>query len=127
MIMEIILLIMENHGKIMEFCFWISVGTLVEVKESIKNRLALIEVKESIKNRLALVEVKGSIKKGMAHGHLIIRVYLMEFWLSPEVLNWDPIISPRAVARDLIMVERLSVYIGDWWNVLVMSPRTLDC
>ena len=27
-IMEITLLIMENHGKIMELCFWISVGTL---------------------------------------------------------------------------------------------------
>ena len=27
-VMEITLLIMENHGKIMELCFWISVGTL---------------------------------------------------------------------------------------------------
>ena len=28
-VMEITLFIMENHGKIMELCFWISVGTLV--------------------------------------------------------------------------------------------------
>ena len=29
-VMEITLLIMENHGKIMELSFWISVGTLPE-------------------------------------------------------------------------------------------------
>ena len=28
-VMEITLLIMEKHGKIMEFCFFISVGILV--------------------------------------------------------------------------------------------------
>ena len=27
--MEITSMIMENHGKIMELCFWISVGTLI--------------------------------------------------------------------------------------------------
>ena len=29
----------------------------------------------------------------------------MAFWLSPEVSTRDPIISPRALARGLIMVE----------------------
>ena len=28
-VMEITLLIMENHGKTMELCFWFSVGTLL--------------------------------------------------------------------------------------------------
>ena len=28
-VMEITLLVMENHGKIMELCFWISVGILI--------------------------------------------------------------------------------------------------
>ena len=36
---------------------------------------------------------------------LIFRDYLMAFWLSPEVSTRDPIISPRALARGLIMVE----------------------
>ena len=35
----------------------------------------------------------------------VIRDYLMAFWLSPEVSTRDPIISPRALARGLIMVE----------------------
>ena len=35
----------------------------------------------------------------------IIRDYLMAFWLSPDVSTLDPIISPRALARRLIMVE----------------------
>ena len=35
----------------------------------------------------------------------IIRDYLMAFRLSPEVSTRDPIISPRALARGLIMVE----------------------
>ena len=35
----------------------------------------------------------------------IFRDYLMAFWLSPEVSTRDPIISPRALARGLIMVE----------------------
>ena len=37
--------------------------------------------------------------------HAIIRDYLMAFWLSLEVSTRDPIISPRALARELIMVE----------------------
>ena len=37
--------------------------------------------------------------------YVIIRDYLMAFWLSPEVSTRDPIISPRALARGLIMVE----------------------
>ena len=37
--------------------------------------------------------------------YVIIRDYLMVFWLSPEVSTRDPIISPRALARGLIMVE----------------------
>ena len=36
---------------------------------------------------------------------VIIRDYLMAFWLSPEISTQDPIISPRALARGLIMVE----------------------
>ena len=36
---------------------------------------------------------------------MLIRDYLMAFWLSPEVSTRDPIISPRALARGLIMVE----------------------
>ena len=39
------------------------------------------------------------------HSWLIIRDYLMAFWLSAEVSTRDPIISPRALARGLIMVE----------------------
>ena len=35
----------------------------------------------------------------------IIRDYHTEFWLSPEVSTEDPIISPRALAQGLIMVE----------------------
>ena len=35
----------------------------------------------------------------------VIRDYLMAFWLSPEVSTRDPIISRRALARGLIMVE----------------------
>ena len=31
--------------------------------------------------------------------------YLTAFWLSPEVSTRDPIISPRALAQGLIMVE----------------------
>ena len=36
---------------------------------------------------------------------MVFRDYLMAFWLSPEVSTRDPIISPRALARGLIMVE----------------------
>ena len=60
---------------------------------------------DSIKNGLALVEVMDSIKNGLAHGHVMIRDYLMGFWLSPEAATRDPIISPRAFAQGLIMVE----------------------
>ena len=35
----------------------------------------------------------------------VIREYLMAFWISPEVSTRDPIISPRALSRGLIMVE----------------------
>ena len=41
-IMEITLLIMKNHGKIMELCFWISAGTLKPVKGSNLGRHMLI-------------------------------------------------------------------------------------
>ena len=37
--------------------------------------------------------------------YAIIRNYLSVFWLSPEVSTQDPIISPRALARGLIMAE----------------------
>ena len=37
--------------------------------------------------------------------NLLIRDYLIAFWLSPEVSIRDPIISQRALARGLIMVE----------------------
>ena len=43
---------------------------------------------------------------------VILRDYLMAFWLSPEVSTWDPIISQRALARGLIMVE------GWYWGWL---------
>ena len=56
--------------------------------------------------------VENTLKRGLnklfsSHGkyHMIIRDYLMAFWLSPEVSTRDPIISPRALARGLIMVE----------------------
>ena len=42
---------------------------------------------------------------GYGGKYVIIRDYLMAFWLSPEVSTRDPIISPRALARGLIMVE----------------------
>ena len=38
---------------------------------------------------------------------VIIRDYLMVSWLTPEVSTRDPIISQRALARGLIMVEGL--------------------
>ena len=34
-----------------------------------------------------------------------IRVYLTAFWLSPNVSAGEPIISPRALAQGLVMVE----------------------
>ena len=37
--------------------------------------------------------------------YMIIRDYLTAFWLLPEVSTRDPIISLRALARGLIMVE----------------------
>ena len=36
----------------------------------------------------------------------------MGLWLSPEVLTRDPIISPRALARGLIMVEGRAKALG---------------
>ena len=36
---------------------------------------------------------------------MIIRDYHMAFWLSPDLSTQHPIISPRALARGLIMVE----------------------
>ena len=36
---------------------------------------------------------------------IIIRDYNKKFWLSPEVSTLDPIISSRALAQGLIMVE----------------------
>ena len=39
------------------------------------------------------------------HLILIIRDYLTAFWLSPKVSIRHPIISPRALARGLIMVD----------------------
>ena len=44
--------------------------------------------------------------------YTILREYHMGFWLSPVVSNRDAIISPRAVARGLIMVE--GWYWGRW-------------
>ena len=44
--------------------------------------------------------------------HLIIRYYHMGFCLSPAVSTRDSIISPRALARGLIMVE--GWYLGKW-------------
>ena len=38
-------------------------------------------------------------------GHEITRDYLMAFWLSPEVSNQELIISSKALAQELIMVE----------------------
>ena len=35
----------------------------------------------------------------------VFRDYLMAFWLSAKVSTRNPIISPRALARGLIMVE----------------------
>ena len=35
----------------------------------------------------------------------IIRDFLTAFWLSPKVSTGDPIISPRHLARGLIMVK----------------------
>ena len=37
--------------------------------------------------------------------HCIIRDYHTEVWLLPEVSTRDPIISQRALAQELIMVE----------------------
>ena len=37
--------------------------------------------------------------------YVMIRDYLMAFWLSPKVSTWDHIISLRALARGLIIVE----------------------
>ena len=55
----------------------------------------------------------GMVRKVIAITHIsqvmpcfvILRVYLMVFWLSPEVSTRDPIISLRTIARGLIMVE----------------------
>ena len=73
--MEIILLIMENHGKIIELCFLISVGTL---------------------NRVDLM-MPGYLDLHCCQKR-VIRDYHKEVWLSPEESTQDPIISPRALA-----------------------------
>ena len=39
--------------------------------------------------------------------HVIIRDYHVEFWLSPELSNRDPIISPKALAQVLIFGQGL--------------------
>ena len=36
---------------------------------------------------------------------VMVKDYLTAFWLSPSISTQDPIISPRALARGLIMVE----------------------
>ena len=43
----------------------------------------------------------------------------MAFWLSPEVSTWDPIISPRALAQGLIMVE------GWYWGPGVAAAAVI--